>query len=99
MKNGVISAAHVYALYREIPPSPVGRVIGSCADAGTFFRGDSGPSEIKKALTTFFSPQHILQKSKGYFPRKLSFSKVEEEVQHFPGGGGGSNFFQREGRV
>ena len=56
----------------------------------------------KKALTTIFSPQHILQKSKGYFQRKLSFSKVPEEVQHFPGGGGGggggvSNFFQRGG--
>ena len=49
----------------------------------------------KKALTTFFSPQLILQKSNGYFQRKLSFSKVPEGVQHFPGvfqlfpGGGG----------
>ena len=96
VKKGVISAAHVYTLYRELPPPPlipVGRVIGSCADAGIFFRGDSGPSEIKKkALTTFFSPQHILQKSKGYFQRKLSFSKVPEEVQHFPGGGGPTSF-------
>ena len=74
----------------------MGRVIGSCADAGIFFRGDSGPSEIKKSSDNVFSPQHILQKSKGYFQRKVSFSKVSEEVQHFPGGGG-SNFFQRGG--
>ena len=46
----------------------------------------------KKALTTFFSSsfsQLILQKSNGLFQRKLSFFKVSEEVQHFPGGGGG----------
>ena len=57
----------------------------------------------KKALTTFFflfsfspelmttfflSPQLILQKSNGYFQRKLSFFKVPEVVQHFPGGRG-----------
>ena len=86
VKKGVISAARVYALYREIPPSPVGRVRGPCADAGIFFRGDSGPSEIKKKSSdNVFSPQHILQKS-----------KVPEEAQHFPGGGE-SNFFQRGG--
>ena len=62
--------------------------IGRWADAGIFFRGDSGPSDIKSS-DNVFSPQHILQKSKGYFQRKLSFSKVPEEVQHFPGGGGG----------
>ena len=45
--------------------------------------GDSGPSDIKSSDNVFFSPQHILQKSKGYFQRKLSFSKVPEEVQHF----------------
>ena len=28
--------------------------------------------------------------------RKLYFSKDPEGVQHFPGGGGGSNFFQGE---
>ena len=65
----------------------MGRVIGSCTDAGILFRGDSGPSEIKKSYDNFFSPQNISQKSKGYFQRKLSFSKVPEEVQHFPGGG------------
>ena len=55
----------------------------------------------KKALTMFFffSPQLILQKSNGQFQRNLSFFKVAEGVQHFPGGvqllpggGGGSNF-------
>ena len=42
----------------------------------------------------FFSPQLILQKSNGQFQRNLSFFMVPEGVQHFPGGGGGSNFFQ-----
>ena len=46
----------------------------------------------KKALT-FFSPQLILQKSNGYFQRKLSFSKVPEGVQHFLGRGGGVQLF------
>ena len=63
-----------------------------------FRQGGPGQSD-KKALTTFFffflSPQLILQKSNGQFQRNLSFSKVQEGVQHFPGGGGGSNFFQR----
>ena len=40
----------------------------------------------------FFSPQLILQKSNGQFQTNLSFFKVQEGVQHFPGGG--SNFFQ-----
>ena len=31
----------------------------------------------------------FLQKSNGQFQRNLSFSKVPEGVQHFPGGGGG----------
>ena len=34
----------------------------------------------------FFSPQLILQKSNGQFQRNLSFFKVPEGVQHFPGG-------------
>ena len=60
-------------------------------DPGIFVRGGPGPSDIKKALRFCFfsSPQLILQKSNGYFQRKLSFSKVQEGVQHFPGGGGG----------
>ena len=51
----------------------------------------------KKALTTFFfylfvfSPQIILQKSSGYFQRKLLFAKVPVGVEHFPGG---STFLQ-----
>ena len=51
-----------------------------------------GPGQYdKKALTPFFffSPQLILQKSNGQFKRNLSFIKVPEGVQHFPGGGGG----------
>ena len=47
-------------------------------------------SLTKKALTfffCFFSPQLILQKSNGQFQRNLSFFKVPEGVQNFPGGG------------
>ena len=67
-----------------------------------FRQGGPGQSVslTKKALTTFFfffSPQLILQKSNGQFQRYLSFFKVPEGAQHFPGGvqlfpgGGGSN--------
>ena len=42
-------------------------------------------------LFLFFSPQLILQKSSGYFQRKLLFAKVPVGVEHFPGG---SNFLQ-----
>ena len=60
-------------------------------------------SLTKQALTTFLiffiiSPQLILQKSNGQFHRNISFFKILEGVQHFPGGptfsrggGGGSN--------
>ena len=37
----------------------------------------------------FLSPRLILQKSNGYFQREISFFKVPEGVQIFPGGGGG----------
>ena len=67
----------------------------TCADPGIFVRGGGPGQSDKKALTTFFffffSPQLILQKSNGQFQRNLSFFKVPEGVQHFPGGG--SNFF------
>ena len=58
--------------------------------------GGGGPGQSdKKALTRFFfGPQLILQKSNGQFQRNLSFFKVPEGVQHFPGG---SNFFQGGG--
>ena len=60
-----------------------------CADPGFFVRGGVRVNLTKKALTTFFfSPQLILLKSNGQFLRKLSFFKVQEGVQHFPGGGG-----------
>ena len=49
-------------------------------------------------LFFFFSPQLILPKSNGQYQRNLSFFKVPEGVQHFPGGGG-SNFFQGGGGV
>ena len=54
----------------------------ACADPGIFVRG------VQVSLTNFFflSPQLILQKSNGQFQRNLSFFKVPEGVQHFPGG-------------
>ena len=48
VKKGVIPAAHVYALYREIPPSPVGRVEDHALMQKFSSGGDSGPSDIKK---------------------------------------------------
>ena len=79
----------------------------ACADPGIFVRGGGGVqvSLTKKALTTFFffvlffRRQLILQQSNGQFQRNLSFFKVPEGVQHFPGEvqlfpggrGGGSN--------
>ena len=66
-----------------------------------FRQGGPGQSDKKSSdnLTlfffvfwVFFSPQLIfLPKSNGQFQRNLSFFKVPEGVQHFPGG---SNFFQ-----
>ena len=52
-------------------------------------------SLTKKALTAFFFLVLSL-KSNGLFQRNLSFFKVPEGVQHFPGG---SNFFQGGGGV
>ena len=56
-----------------------------------FSSGAGGPGKSdKKALATFFffffSPRLVLQKSNGQFLRNLSFFKVPEGVQHFPGG-------------
>ena len=50
--------------------------------------GPSGPL----VLFYFSSPQLILQKSSGYFQRKLLFAKVPVGMGFFPGGG--SNFLQ-----
>ena len=44
--------------------------------------GGGGPGQSDKTTQPF------LQKSNGQFQRNLSFSKVPEGVQHFPGGGG-----------
>ena len=69
-----------------------------CVDPGIFVMGGPGQSDKKSSdKVFFFSPQLILQKSNGQFCRNLSFLKVPERVQHFPGGGGGGgggNFFQ-----
>ena len=64
-----------------------------------FRQGGPGQSDKKSSdvffcfFLFFFSPPLILHKSNGQFQRNLSFFKVPEGVQHFPGGGG-SNFFQ-----
>ena len=50
-------------------------------------QGGPGQSDKKSSdVLFFFSPQLILQKSNGQFKRNLSFFKVPEGVQLFPGG-------------
>ena len=50
-------------------------------------QGGPGQSDKKSSdNVVFFSPQLILQKSNGQFKRNLSFFKVPEGVQLFPGG-------------
>ena len=62
-----------------------------------FSSGGVQVSLTKKTLDVFFFfffftvLSLFLQKSKGQLQRNLSFFKVSEGVQHFPGG---SNFFQ-----
>ena len=74
--------------------TPAGLGSKSCADPGNFVMGVQ-VSLTKKALTTFFFffsslvLSLFLRKSNGQFQRNLSFFKVSEGVQHFPGGGGG----------
>ena len=63
-----------------------------CADPGIFVRGGPGQSDKKSSDKVFFGPQLILKKSNGQFQRNLSFFKVTEGVQHFPGVGGGPTF-------
>ena len=54
-----------------------------------FRQGGGGPGQSdKKALTTFFLVLSLFYSRKWLFQRKLSFFKVPEGVQHFPGGGG-----------
>ena len=81
----------IFAYYTERQAGRNIQYAHACADPGIFVRGVQ-VSLTKKALTTFFfflfSPQLILQKSNGQFQRNLSFFKVPEGVQHFPGGGG-----------
>ena len=63
----------------------------TCADPGTFVRGVQ-VSLDKKSSDNVFSPRLILQTSNGQFQTNLSFFKVPEGVQHFPGGGGAPTF-------
>ena len=72
----------------------------SCADPGIFVRGGGGPGQSdKKALTTFFFFFFFFLESNGQFQRDLSFFKVPEGVQHFPGGGGSSLFKGGGGQI
>ena len=75
----------------------------SCADPEVFINGGGGGGgsiwHIKKSSDNvffyyyyFFSPQLSLQKSSGYFQRKLLFAKVPVGWNFFQGGG--SNFLQ-----
>ena len=63
-----------------------------------FRQGGPGQSDKKSSDNVFFvfflSPQLILQTSNSQFQTNLSFFKVPEGIQHFPGG---SNFFQGGG--
>ena len=69
-----------------------------CQGGGGGGGGGPGQSDKKKNLTFFcfffIVLSLFLQKSKGQLQRNLSFFKVSEGVQHFPGG---SNFFQGGG--
>ena len=58
-----------------------------------FRQGGPGQSDKKRSDNVFFGPQLILQKSNGQFQGNLSFFKVPEGVEHFPGG----LTFSREG--
>ena len=93
--------------YRNSPPQGLRDLIPGVGTRGGdfffffFWRGGGGGGGVKISLTKkkaltffppFFSPQLIFQKSNGQFHRNLSFFKVPEEVQHFPGGGGGPTF-------
>ena len=74
----------------------------TCADPGIFGQGGGVQVNLTKKNSDnvfflfVFSPQLILQKSNGYFQRKLSFFKVSEGSNIFQGGGG-SNFFPGKG--
>ena len=60
----------------------------SCTDPGIFFRGGPGQSD-KKSFDVLFSIFIYFSEVKRLISKKLSFFKVPEGVQHFPGGGGG----------
>ena len=63
------------------------------------FSSGRGPGQSDKKKSSdvflflfFLCPQLILQRSNGQLQRNLSFFKVPEGVQHFPGGGGSQTF-------
>ena len=84
----------IRAYYEQSLPLEVSKSIPEHARIQEFSSGGGVQVSLtKKALTRFFfffffffSPQLILQKSNGQFQRNLSFFKVPEGVQHFPGG-------------
>ena len=50
--------------------------------------GQSDKKQLRRFFLFFFSPQLILEKSKGQFQRNLSFSRFQKGSQIFQGGGG-----------
>ena len=62
-------------------------ILNSIRGSRNFRQEGLGQSDKKSSDNVFFSPQLILQKSNGQFQRNLTFFKVPEGVQHFPGGG------------
>ena len=91
----------VAILKRKIRPARIQKF--SSGGGGGPHLGGGGGVQVnltKETLTTFFfiffSPRLNLLKLNGKFRRKLSFFKVPEGVQHFPGG---SNFFQEGGPI
>ena len=69
-----------------------------------FRQGGPGQSDRKSSrqrffFCFFFNPQLILQKANNPFQSNLSFFKVPEGVQHFPGGGGGPTFSRGGGLI
>ena len=95
VKKGVISAAHVYALYREIPPLPYGegnRIMRGCRN---FLQGGFRSLwNKKKALTTFLvlniftEVQRLLSKKTILFQGSRGGSTLSGEVQLLSEGGG-----------
>ena len=81
----------------------LGSIVATCADPGNLVgEGGPGPSDIKKKALTLFFCFFVFLLVLSFTEVKWLLSKKTKsiifqgsrEVQHFPGGGGGSSFFQ-----